>query len=71
VLLAGARPEYQSMAFGAMIYHELLNRSFALQPRLEMAEMSWILATNDRMARAAEQLGGTRYKTWRLYEQSV
>lgn len=71
VLLVGARPEYQGMALGALIYHELLNRSFTIQAELQMAEMSWILATNDRMNRAAEQLGGRHYKTWRLYEQPV
>ena len=71
VLLLGARPEDQGLALGAILYHELIKRSFAVDPLLETAELSWILATNDRMNAAAEQLGATHHKTWRLYEQAV
>jgi hypothetical protein len=71
VLLLGARPEDQGLALGAILYHELIKRSFATDPLLETAELSWILATNDRMNSAAEQLGATHHKTWRLYEQAV
>jgi hypothetical protein len=71
VLLLGARPEVQGLALGAILYHELIQRSFVVDPSFETAELSWILATNDRMNSAAELLGAKRYKTWRLYEQAV
>lgn len=71
VMLLGVRPEFQSSALGPMLYHELIQRSFVVDAKFEMAELSWILATNDRMNSAIESFGGLRYKTWRLYEQAV
>ena len=34
-------------------------------------EMSWILETNTMMNRAAEMMGGRRYKTYRMYEKPL
>jgi hypothetical protein len=71
VLLAGVRPEHQNSALGPLLYHELIQRSFVEDPRFELAELSWVLATNHRLNAAAEAMGGERYKTWRLYEKAV
>jgi hypothetical protein len=35
------------------------------------AEMSWILESNDMMNRAIRSLGGTVYKTYRMYEKAL
>jgi hypothetical protein len=35
------------------------------------AECSWILENNDLMNRPIEQMGGKRYKTYRLYEKTI
>jgi hypothetical protein len=35
------------------------------------AELSWVLEDNDAMNRAIAHLGGTRTRTWRIYEGSI
>lgn len=71
VLLLGIRPEYQNSALGPMLYRELIHRSFGTDPRFELAESSWVLATNEPMNSALQSMGAQHYKTWRLYEQAV
>lgn len=70
VLLLGVRPEYERQAVGPMLYSAFMQRMKA-NPRIHTAEASWTLATNDKMNSAIEALGGTHYKTWRLYEQQA
>jgi ribosomal protein S18 acetylase RimI-like enzyme len=64
----GVRPDYQVRALGPLMYSRMLDNLSAI-PTMESAEASWILATNDRMNGAIEALGGTRYKTWRLFQR--
>jgi hypothetical protein len=37
----------------------------------DYCEMSWILETNDMMNRIIDRLGGTIYKTYRVYEKPL
>ena len=62
----GIKPDHQVRALGPLLYNGILERLMAI-PTMEMAEASWILATNDRMNRAIEAIGATRYRTWRMY----
>ena len=64
----GIKPEYQSRALGPLLYTQIIENLRAI-PTIEMAEASWILATNDRMNSAIEAMGATHYKTWRLYQR--
>ncbi|MDQ6617536.1 MAG: hypothetical protein M3083_23015 [Actinomycetota bacterium] len=66
----GIKPQHQSLALGPLIYQECLERLSARSNLME-AEASWILATNDRMNKAIETLGGTRSKVWRLYQRAL
>ena len=43
----------------------------ALERGFEAAELSWVLEDNVLMLRVGEMFGGTRYKTYRLYEGPV
>ncbi len=64
----GVKPERQSRALGPLLYAEIVEQLRAI-PSIEMAEASWILATNDRMNSALEAMGATHYKTWRMYRR--
>jgi ribosomal protein S18 acetylase RimI-like enzyme len=66
----GFKPEYQSRALGPLLYTEIVERLRAM-PSIEMAEASWILATNTPMNAAIEAMGATHYKTWRMYQRAV
>ena len=37
----------------------------------EVAEASWTLATNSRINKQLEDMGGRRYKVWRLYKKDL
>ena len=69
VFALGIKPDQQARALGPLLYNEILQRLRAM-PSIEMVEASWILATNDRMNGAIEAIGGTRYRTWRMYRQT-
>ncbi len=66
----GIKPQHQTLAVGPLIYQECLDRLTARTDIVE-AEASWILATNHRMNKAIETLGGTRSKVWRLYQRPL
>jgi GNAT superfamily N-acetyltransferase len=66
----GIKPEHQTLALGPLLYQEALDRLLAREHIVE-SEASWILASNDRMNKAIEVLGGTRYKAWRLYQRPL
>ncbi|MDQ1357757.1 MAG: hypothetical protein QOF20_3148 [Acidimicrobiaceae bacterium] len=66
----GIKPQHQNLALGPIIYQEGLDRIMARSHIVE-AEASWILASNDRMNKAIETLGGTRSRVWRLYQRAL
>jgi hypothetical protein len=66
----GIKPEHQTLAVGPLIYQECLERLMA-RPQLMEAQASWILASNHRMNKAIEMLGGTRSKVWRVYQRAL
>ena len=66
VFALGIKPDQQVRALGPLLYNEILQRLRAM-PSIEMCEASWILANNDRMNATIEAIGGTRYRTWRMY----
>jgi GNAT superfamily N-acetyltransferase len=69
VLVMGILPEYQKRGIDNLLYHEIYNRGPAAG--YHAAETSWILETNDMMNRVAENLGYSRYKTYRMYEMAL
>ncbi len=69
IIALGIRPDVQNLALGPLLYNEIVNRLVA--DGLEMAEASWTLATNHRINRQLEDMGGRRYKVWRLYKQDL
>lgn len=69
VIALGVRPDVQSVGLGPLLYSEVVNRLYA--DGVEIAEASWTLATNNRINKQLEDMGGRRYKVWRLYSKDL
>jgi GNAT superfamily N-acetyltransferase len=69
VFALGVRPEYRDSGIGAHLYVETL--AAARRGGYRWGEMSWILESNDAMNRAIRRMGGTVYKTYRMYERGT
>jgi len=66
VLTMGILPEYRKRGLDNVFYYETFMRGTARGYR--WAELSWILENNTLMNRVSENLGHTRYKTYRIYD---
>lgn len=66
VLVLGVVEEYRATGLAAAFYAELFHRAARLA--YTSGEMSWVLEDNIMMNRSIEALGGSRYKTYRIYE---
>jgi GNAT superfamily N-acetyltransferase len=69
VLVLGVLPEYRRTGAAGVLFYEYALRAVTLGYR--GGEASWILEDNVMMNRAAEMMGGRRYKTYRIYEQAI
>jgi hypothetical protein len=70
IFALGVKPEQQFLALGTLLYAEMEDRLWS-RPNLDALEASWILASNDKMNETVESAGGTRSKTWRLYQRPL
>ncbi len=66
VLVLGVVEAYRATGLAAAFYAELFQRAANLS--YTSGEMSWVLEDNVMMNRSIEALGGSRYKTYRIYE---
>ncbi len=69
VVALGVRPEFRQTGIGAQLYVETL--AAARRGGYRWGEMSWILESNAPMNRAIRRMGGTVYKTYRMYARPV
>jgi GNAT superfamily N-acetyltransferase len=69
VMAMGIKPAYRKRGLDAALFARALRA--ALRDGYEAAELSWVLDDNALMLRVGEMFGGTRYKTYRLYEGAV
>jgi GNAT superfamily N-acetyltransferase len=65
----GVLAEYRKMGIEAIFFAK--NIQEAKRRGLTGGEASWVLENNDAMIAAANQLGGERYKTYRLYKMKI
>jgi hypothetical protein len=70
IFALGIKPQHQALAVGPLLYQEIIDRLSA-RSQIMVAQASWILATNDRMNKAIETIGGVRSKVWRLYQRPL
>jgi len=69
VFALGVLPEFRGMGVDGLMYLETAKS--AVPKGYKYAEMSWILESNVMMNRAIRSLGGTVYKTYRMYEKAL
>ena len=69
VFALGVLPEFRGKGVDGLMYLETAKA--AVPKGYKYAEMSWILENNEMMNRAIRSLGGTVYKTYRLYEKGL
>ena len=73
VPLMGVRKKYHGEFGGALLPFLLIDalRREALKGGYTTVELSWILEDNEGMNRINQALGGTKYKTYRIYERKI
>jgi hypothetical protein len=71
--LMGVRKKYHHTPFGPALSFMITDRlRYPVIARgIREMEMSWILESNSGMRNIIESLGGTPYKTYRLYEKAL
>jgi len=69
ILTLGIIPEFQKRGLDAVFYWEIVNRASDIG--IYLGEASWVLEDNDMMNRGLELMNAHRYKTYRIWEQSV
>lgn len=69
VIVLGVIPEFQRSGAAGVLFYETAVRAKKLG--YKFGEASWILEDNVMMNRAAETMQGKRYKTYRIYQQSL
>jgi GNAT superfamily N-acetyltransferase len=69
VILTGMLPEWQRRGVGSLLYSEIAHRARA--KGYTAAELSWVLEENVLMNRAIRLLGGSVYKTYRVYKKNL
>jgi len=65
----GVRKEHHKSGIGTLFYQKVIEEG--LKRNYTAAECSWILENNDLMNRPIQQMGGKKYKTYRLYEKAI
>ena len=73
VPLMGVRKEAQKSMLGPMIVGRIMHNLYRVvaERGIERLEMSWILEDNIPMLRLGKQMGGQRYKTYRMYRKAL
>ncbi len=69
VMLLGVKQSFQKKGVEGILYLETFKRG--IKKGLYQAECSWILESNPLMQHGLEEMGGKRYKTYRIYEMSI
>jgi hypothetical protein len=69
MLLLGTKAEYRSRGVDALLFHEAFKG--VKRGGYKRVEFSWILEDNIPTQRLVEMIGGTHYKTFRIYEKKL
>lgn len=73
VVLMGVRKKYQNTRLGGALAAALVVRLHeeGVKRGFKHVELSWILEENTAMSKIIEFVGGTHYKTYRIYRKSL
>lgn len=66
--ILGVVPTYRARGINAWLFYEQLSRA---KGRYQTGELSWIEESNQEIIENIEMMGGTKYRTYHLYEKLV
>jgi hypothetical protein len=71
--LMGVKKKFQTSQRGRMLPFWMMkaSRDMAMSLGYNRYEISWVLEANKAMTHIAENVGGTHYKTYRIYEKAL
>ena len=69
VITLGVKPEHRGKGIDGMLIAHILGEAQKLN--MAQGECSWILEDNSAMRRGIERVGGTVYKTYRVFEKPL
>ena len=69
VIIMGVKKEFHKKGIDAIFYRNIIKA--ANRKGIRGAEISWILEDNFAMKQTTEKLGGTIYKTYRIYDKKM
>jgi len=69
----GVAPEYRNKPMGSVLAVLTVGavREASLRLRMPVCEMSWVLEDNSQTRHSIEDIGGRRYKTYRIYDKPI
>lgn len=69
----GVLPEFKNKPMGSILALLTVGRvrEMSLKLRMPVCEMSWVLESNSQTRHSIEEIGGTVYKTYRMYEKAL
>lgn len=68
-MLMGVLPEHRNKGIDALLIDKVIRHG--QQTGQQYCELSWVLEDNEAMNSLAEKAGGSRYRTYRLYESPI
>ncbi len=69
LMFFGVRPGFRNLGMDAILFQEV--HEYAITRGYVQSEASMLLEDNDLILRVSKTMGGTRYKTWRIYEMPL
>jgi hypothetical protein len=69
IVLLGLVPEFRNKGIDAILYHWIWVKGH--EHKMRWGEAGWILEDNPAMRLAADKVGFTQYKTYRMYDRSL
>ncbi len=69
ILLLGLLPEFRNKGIDAILYHWIWVKGH--EHKIRWGEAGWILEDNPAMRQAADKVGFTQYKTYRMYDRPL
>ncbi len=69
IVLLGVKEEFRKKGIEAVFFARFIEAG--IEMKIDFAEASWILENNVMMRQAAENLNGTKYKTYRIYTKTL
>lgn len=71
VITMGVIKEFQNRGIDTVFYAKSFETAYNHKHNFTDSEFSWVLETNKMMNRIAKSIGGTKYKTYRIFDKEI